>query len=165
MYPKTKEEAEKHQEISEFIMQNDADYSLDSFEYLCDNTIEFEGLKIHGSPWSPHFCGVNSKCTAFMLPDEHLAEKFSLIPDDLDILLTHTPPYSILDKNIYGERCGSKSLLKVLEEKAKPKHHFFGHINEQHGKVISKWQSYFYNVSYVNERYKPCSPIGVRIIL
>ena len=36
----------------------------------------------------------------------------SMIPDDTEILLTHSPPYGILDKTLKGEHVGSKELAE-----------------------------------------------------
>jgi Icc-related predicted phosphoesterase len=50
----------------------------------------------------------------------------------VDILVTHCPPYKILDKADSGKHGGSKALRnKVLE--IKPKFHLFGHIHEGSG--------------------------------
>ena len=61
---------------------------------LIDDFVEFEGLKIYGSPWQPEFFN-----WAFNLPrnGEELEEKWNAIPDDTDILLTHGPAWGILD--------------------------------------------------------------------
>merc|ERR1712037_767457 len=57
----------------------------------------------------------------------------SNIPSDTDILISHCPPYGILDVNAEGERCGSKILLTHVVERVKPKYHIFGHIHEAYG--------------------------------
>jgi Icc-related predicted phosphoesterase len=69
-----------------------------AFEYLCDSGTEFEGLKIWGSPWTSTFEGMNPHCMAFTCDsEENLEIKWARIPDDIDILITHSPPYGILD--------------------------------------------------------------------
>src|SRR5471030_2684531 len=45
------------------------------WRYLCDETVEIEGLTIHGSPWTPPFFD-----WAFMLPEHELAVKWALVP-------------------------------------------------------------------------------------
>ena len=47
------------------------------------------GIKIYGTPWIPY-----EKTTAFGVNDTFIKEKFSQIPSDIDILITHTPAYS-----------------------------------------------------------------------
>lgn len=49
------------------------------------------------------------------------------------ILITHNPPYKILDKNYSGEHIGSKIIRKALD-KFPVKVSFFGHIHEAKGK-------------------------------
>src|ERR1700744_38890 len=104
-------------------------------DYLCNSGTEFEGLKIWGTPHSLRFDGVNPRCTAFMGTENDLKEKYDLIPEGIDILISHTPPYSILDKNIYGEHCGSKSLRNAMF-RVKPKYLVCGHIHECGGKKV-----------------------------
>ena len=62
--------------------------------YLEDNGIELFGLKFWGSPWQPWFFN-----WAFNLPrGPKLAEVWAKIPSDIDVLITHSPPFGILDK-------------------------------------------------------------------
>lgn len=118
----------------------------ESVAYLCDSGTEFEGLKIWGSPWTRNFVGMNPHCKAFGLDtDEDLTEKWALIPDDIDILITHSPPYNILDWNSKDVPCGSRSLLIRARDLHKLKLFVFGHIHEAYGKI---------NLSEVQQREK-----------
>jgi Icc-related predicted phosphoesterase len=47
-------------------------------------------------------------------------------------LVTHGPPYGILDKTDGGKHGGSEFLLKEVL-RIKPKLHLFGHIHEGRG--------------------------------
>jgi Icc-related predicted phosphoesterase len=76
---------------------------------------------IYGTPWCPTFYN-----WAFMADEQTLAEKFKVIPD-VDILVTHGPPYGVLDDNK-----GSRALTDVLKDRS-PKLHVFGHIHYAHG--------------------------------
>lgn len=136
-------------------------------EYLCDSGTEFEGLKIWGSPWSLKFKGMNPKCMAFTCDtEEELASKFSLIPHDVDILITHSPAHSILDKCNSGN-VGSKSLRRIME-RVKPKLWVVGHIHEGYGEFkdisLTGIDYHFINASHVNEHYKAVNK-PVRVIL
>lgn len=127
----------------------------EKFEYLCDSGTEFEGLKIYGSPWSKTFPGMNPKCKAFTVDtEEELAEKWGKIPSDLDILITHSPPYGILDQNVQGEYCGSKSLLETIH-RINPSLVVYGHIHEFGLRKKIENDILFVNSSFVDERYKP----------
>ena len=85
--------------------------------------------------------------------DEELAEKWAKIPRDIDVLITHSPPFGILDKTL-RQRTGCKELLKTVRE-IKPLAHIFGHIHECGGKKLTKEEILFINASYVNEFYEP----------
>lgn len=137
----------------------------DGIEYLCDSGTIFQGLKVWGSPWSPYFAGVNSLCTAFMTDDDTLKRKFDLIPSDVDILITHTPPFGILDTITVGgkvKHAGDIHLREALENRIKPMLHAFGHIHEQAGKDLVFKRSGFgvecnttcVNASVLNEHYE-----------
>lgn len=166
----------------------------DGIEYLCDSGTEFCGtdsdgnsrtMKIYGSPWTKTFEGMNPKCKAFTCDtEEELSTKWALIPDNVDILITHSPPYQILDmvnRDVFKlcypplpvyECVGSKSLLHELETRIRPKLHAFGHIHEcGNMKMIYKRagcgdenNTICVNASHVNERYQPVNKY-VRIIL
>ena len=70
----------------------------DSIIYLQDSSIEIGGLKIYGSPWQPRFFD-----WAFNLNrGPEMAEKWAMIPEDIDVLITHGPPNGILDLVLRG---------------------------------------------------------------
>ena len=79
--------------------------------YLEDSGIELDNVKFWGNPWSTKFHD-----WAFMKEDIDLGHSFSLIPDRTDVLITHGPPYSILDKTKSGEHVGSKTLLNKIKQ-------------------------------------------------
>lgn len=128
-------------------------------DYLCDSGTEFQGLKIWGSPWSLTFPNMNPHCKAFTVDtEEEIYEKFKLIPEDTDILITHTPSYGFLDKNTEGNHCGSKSLNKFIDWDAGLHLHVFSHIHESHGQHKGRNQIFPYhsvNCSIMNKRYQP----------
>ena len=159
-------------------MQAMSQFDWGEANYLLDSGTEFEGLKIWGSPWTLSFPGMNPKCKAFTVDtEEELVAKWELIPDDIDILVTHSPPYNIFDgveRYNQGEieHCGSKSLCKWVANHCNSlKLHIFGHIHEGYGIYdIRKFQDQmkeprtpvFVNASHVNERYRPVNkPIRI----
>ena len=143
-------------------------YSADfkNIHLLLDNGIEFEGLKIWGSPWTPWFNGVGPHCTAFMLPEDQLKAKWDLAPHDTDILITHGPAYGILDEIADGNNCGSPSLRDRIQS-VRPRLFIFGHIHECGGReyfyhhateterVPDTSKTHCANCSHVDERYRP----------
>lgn len=135
--------------------------------YLCDSGTEFEGLKIWGSPWTSRFEGINPHCCAFTgEKDEEIAPKFDLIPSDVDILVTHSPPFTIRDLTTDGRQVGSISLMVHHIQRLRPKLWVFGHIHEAYGQEGPyHWNDTKYvNASHVNEHYKPINaPIRIEL--
>ena len=117
--------------------------------YLQDEAVIIEGIKIYGSPWQPWFYD-----WAFNLPRKGpgLYSKWESIPDDVDILVTHTPPYGILDLT-YRDKTpvGCEALREKLEE-ISPKIHVFGHIHEAYGQT-QIGETLFINASLLNLHY------------
>ena len=85
--------------------------------YLCDSGFEFKRLKIYGTPWMPTPF-VNKAFSSSS--EEFLREKYSQIPQQVDLLITHTVPY---DCNYIGfsnrdmKDLGSKELRKAVESR------------------------------------------------
>jgi Icc-related predicted phosphoesterase len=128
-------------------------------KYLQDSFTEIDGLKIYGSPWQPRFYE-----WAFNLNrGAEMAEKWNLIPDDIDILITHGPPYGILDevpRRDFIENTGCEELRRRVEEIAsgdKLKLHIFGHIHCGYGQT-EKFGVKFVNASNCDESYQPTQP-------
>ncbi len=134
---------------------------LENHEYLQDSGFTFEGLNIWGSPWTNWFRGVNPKCKAFMATESVLKDKWALIPDDTDILITHGPPFGVLDRAADGTHCGSKCLADRLLE-LKLRLHVFGHIHEGYGSQDERHLTV--NCSLMNEFYVPVNkPVTIEI--
>ena len=127
--------------------------------YLQDSSTEINGLRIYGSPWQPRFFD-----WAFNLNrGAELAEKWKLIPDDIDILITHGPPNGILDlvpRKGWDENTGCEELRKRVEDIAKLgrlKLHVFGHIHCGYG-MEQELGLTFVNASTCDEAYQPSHP-------
>lgn len=128
------------------------DYLRDSFILIVSGTEDTDAsLKIYGSPWQPEFYN-----WAFNLPrnGEELKEKWSKIPDDVDILITHGPPQGILDTSgpPYNEPLLGCELLMERVKEVKPKIHVFGHIHGGYGYRFYDG-THFINAAVLNERY------------
>ena len=128
-------------------------------KYLEDSLTDIEGLKIYGSPWQPRFFD-----WAFNLNrGGELAEKWKLIPADIDILITHGPPNGILDevpRKYWVENTGCEELRKRVEEISvlgRLKLHVFGHIHCGYGQT-EKFGVKFVNASNCDESYEPSQP-------
>ena len=121
--------------------------------YLEDSGITLEGLKIWGSPVQPEFCSwaFNRARTKEDERFDFIGDHWDLIPDNIDILITHGPPRGILDRCIRGSHEGCDILLEVVK-RVKPKLHVFGHIHEDNGR-IEKDGTIFVNASSLNLYY------------
>jgi Icc-related predicted phosphoesterase len=124
--------------------------SYGGITYLEDSEIIIDSIKIYGSPWQPEFCN-----WAFNLPKNgiELLEKWSKIPDDTDILLTHGPAWGYLD-DVEGRRgihLGCELLTNRIKS-IKPKIHCCGHIHSGYGYYYDGHTN-FLNASVLNERY------------
>lgn len=108
---------------------------------LIDNMAQIEGVTFYGSPWTRRFGN-----WAFMESEERLKIRFEFVPF-CDVLITHGPPYGILD-NGHGDRSLLGAVLSI-----RPKAHIFGHIHEGHGRGRSNGVE-FANVSSMNESYE-----------
>lgn len=120
---------------------------------LNNKSVILSGLKIFGSPYSLPFGPWE-----FMVPEEELAVMYSKIEPDTDIILTHGPPYGILDESVYNRKkvnAGSRSLLKAIDGLPELKASVFGHIHEGYGVWWNDRGTQFVNASLLNERYEP----------
>jgi len=62
--------------------------------YLQDQSVLVEGVHIYGSPWSGKR---RSAARAFATPFPELGKYWVLIPNETDLLVTHSPPHRVLD--------------------------------------------------------------------
>ena len=84
---------------------------LTNCTYLEDSGVEIYGIKIWGSPWTPWFYD-----WAFNVErGNECRSKWDLIPDDVDILITHGPPLGYGDLCEYGQRAGCLDLLRTVQ--------------------------------------------------
>lgn len=108
----------------------------ESIIYLEHESIEIDGIKIFGSPYTPKF----GTGWAWNVPRGKLYNYWDKMPEDIDILVTHTPPKGILDLTTYDTRagakagllfqCGCEELLHRVRS-IQPRYHIFGHIHDE----------------------------------
>ncbi len=108
--------------------------------YLYNSKIKIEGITFYGNP---------------LFIEEIMSgeyeENINKIPHDIDVLITHQAPHSILD--LAGNvNYGSKELLgKVLV--IQPKYHLFGHIHDAYG-IEKQGKTTFANSAVLDANYK-----------
>jgi Icc-related predicted phosphoesterase len=125
--------------------------------YLQDGGVEVMGLRIYGSPWQPWFMN-----WAFNVQRGSLKKYWDMIPENLDVLVTHGPPMGILDQSaphLGSEHLGDQELMDAVE-RVKPRVHVFGHIHGGYGKSVHE-NTTFVNAAAVNEAYKPVNDAWV----
>lgn len=117
--------------------------------YLCNSGVEIEGIKFWGSPTTPKFYD-----WAFMKKrGSDIQEVWDMIPEGTDVLITHGPPFGILDQNKQKYHCGCENLLSTIL-KIKPKYHIFGHIHDGHGQQEGTLGTQHINCSLLNDYYR-----------
>lgn len=132
-----------------------------------DDSPDMEVLKVWFSPWSPTFGN-----WAFMESEEALALRYSEIPDDVDIIVNHSPPRGFGDRTDgrYGPpaNVGSTALLDAFEGHPTAKYLICGHIHAgagiytlpaKNGGLVKQ----VVNCAQVDEEYQPVDN-AVRII-
>lgn len=106
-------------------------------------------FKVYASPYQPEFWG-------WAFPYQHHQDRWSSpqdekpegveniaknpVPDfpDVDVVMSHGPPHTVLDKTYTGEAVGCPHLLRAMA-RARPKIHCFGHIHEGWGVKLGTW--------------------------
>lgn len=141
---------------------------------LIDESIIIEGIKIHGSPATPFFCdwawNRASGRNAYYVHEKMfnplpIKPHWDLIPDDTNILITHGPPYGILDKTTYAdgtprpENLGCEQLMDRIKELKDLDLHFFGHIHAPGGNQVNLDGVSYFNSAICDETYYPSNPI------
>ncbi len=124
-------------------------------------------LKFFGLPYCQY---INGRW-CFERSEAEMEEIVKSIPKDTDILISHGPPFGILD-NFYRNRevidptarfgfryektelrVGGKALLKKIKELKIPRI-IFGHIHENGSKSLEKDGTVCYNVSILDQHYE-----------
>ena len=124
------------------------EYIEKGVHYLFDSSVNIDGVHFYGSPWQPEFHD-----WAFNLKrGQQLAEKWALIPTDVDVLITHGPAFRMLDHTISGTMVGDEDLFNRIVE-VQPKIHCCGHIHWAYGQKSFNGTE-FINAAVLNERYE-----------
>jgi len=114
---------------------------------ICNTFLDYEGIGFYGFPWVP-VCGPYGSRPAWNWMASAAERRARLAPavellnqGAIDVLVTHGPMRGVLDRNDYGERCGSRVLREVLQSaRHPPKLLLHGHIHESAG--ILRWRKH-----------------------
>lgn len=126
-------------------------------EIFEEKPVKATHIKIFGTPY----------CSIFgnwwnMLSDDTLKGKYSEIPDNCDIILSHDAPYGLCDKCFGWYKLGktpysigNQPLREAIENK-KPKYCLCGHLHSaNHDWEKSENGTLVRQISYLNEQYIP----------
>jgi len=114
----------------EFFLERDPSRRLllNNATVLINESVEVSGLKIWASPTTPLANAAFGISSA-----EERRRMYAQIPDDTDVLVTHSPPYGILDTAPgSGLHSGCRELFDAVM-RVKPRLHVFGHVHGAYG--------------------------------
>lgn len=112
----------------------------DNCFYLCNSGVTIEGVQFYGIP--------------MFMEDIVLGnydDSITKIPPETDALISHQPPYRVLDfagNTNFGDPLLFQTLLEI-----RPKCHLFGHIHDAYG-IEKKEGILFVNAAILNENYE-----------
>ena len=114
-----------------------------------------EDITIWGSPWCKPF-----GTWAFMMSEDQLIDRYSSMPKNCDIVITHEAPkigkMGVIQQGPFsGEKAGCKVLADIIKDR-KPKYAISGHIHSSEH-TLSKYKgggdTLFATVSLLDENY------------
>jgi Icc-related predicted phosphoesterase len=139
----------------DILFQTEPEKALEIFtdrniKVLIDRATEVVGVKIFGSPWV-------KKCWGVFGYEHSIGDNpFLKIPEDTEILITHSPPRYTLDRAPDGTHLGSEWLSERINT-VKPKYHVFGHIHCAYG-IEKVGDTVHINAATCSERYDVLNP-------
>lgn len=112
----------------------------DNVIYLEDSGVKLDGIYFYGSPVSLPFLN-----WGFMRSYDRIKRHWKAIPDNVDVLITHTPPYGIRDYfEPKDEYLGCPTLRDEIFNRIRPKISVFGHIHTGRGTLFTD------NITFIN---------------
>lgn len=143
----------------DWIGQTNPSWTKEAFTnaiYLDEEPYEVFGFKVFGSAWTPFFNNWAFNAQRGKEIERHWAK----IPNDIQILVTHGPPYGILDVNIEEpyhkhlgpDHLGCEELRKRVDKLKDLRLSVFGHIHSSHN--LEEYNGVkFVNASVLDESY------------
>jgi Icc-related predicted phosphoesterase len=130
--------------------------------FIDEGPIEIEGINFWCSAITPFFCD-----WAWNRHPEDIQKHWDMIPEDTNILITHGPPYGILDQTTYvdgtirPDHLGCPKLMERIKTLKDLDLHFYGHIHYPGGRSVNAFGTSFYNCAVCDELYTPTNGITV----
>jgi Icc-related predicted phosphoesterase len=127
---------------------------------LFDEMHVFEDKVFYGSPWTQTY-----GTWYFMKDPPDLLPMWKAIPKGVDVLITHQPPFGVLDtvfermergwEGVKKLNVGCKHLKREVLDRIKPKLHVFGHLHADGGRCLKINDTMFCNAAIMNDFYVP----------
>lgn len=122
--------------------------------WLIAEGIVIDGVKFWGNPYVPLISGNWS----FESSPEHMVSIFEYMPDNVDVLINHAPPYKCMDLTLNGQRAGCKNVADFIYQK-QPRKMVCGHIHEGRYESMNSrmrmGQTDVYNAAMYGSDWKP----------
>ena len=115
--------------------------------WLHEHAETFRGVRFYGASWVPMLSQM-----PFYATDDALGTAWSRIPDEVDVLVTHTPPAGVLDVSSRGQALGCPHLTARLSALS-PALHCFGHVHRSAGSEVIGGTT-FVNATSVNSQFE-----------
>lgn len=138
-----------------------ADCMEENIHYLENSEIIIDGIKFYGTPWTPWFHdwafnGITEVDLPFSRGGTSLKGIYDRIPEDVQVLICHGPPYDILDVSERGdERTGSVEMRRMTRDKLPLlRLYLCGHIHEARGMEVADGGVTFVNASSLARDYE-----------
>ena len=130
---------------------------LEGFTYLEDSQVVVDGKVFYGSPWTIKF-----RVWAFGASrGPALAAKWAMIPDRVDVLVTHGPPWGFGDRIEWQGKTRHVGCVDLLSRvlHVNPPVHIFGHIHQDPG-AWEEGPMRFFNVT-TDDGSRPATVVDV----
>ena len=137
--------------------------------YLLDSEATINGVRFYGTPWS-HWHGKKRKekrLGLFEIGNSALREKFSVIPEGIDVLVSHAPPkVSGKERHQLGLKqfMDGSSVLRRGIDKKKPRLVICGHVHGNDHTPFKLGETWVVCVSRAVGRRRDLPKYGPRLI-
>lgn len=140
--------AGNHDFFLEKIHRNLHNIIPENIHFLIDEGVSINDVNFWGSPVTP---GDGSWAFNKKRGNE-LLKHWNKIPENTDFLITHSPPYGVLDELDNKHHIGCEELFKRIKELKIP-NHIFGHVHNDYGIVRTK-NTVFINSASLDGRHR-----------
>ncbi|MDT0293427.1 metallophosphatase domain-containing protein [Mesonia ostreae] len=129
---------------------------LKDVHLLINTSVIIEGYHFWGSPNTSL-----GKPWAFGLEPSEIEQHWKQIPRQANVIITHNPPYDILD-HTKNHRVGCPYLKKEVQE-IQPKYHIFGHAHDNYGNIKLGKTTYINATSFDDKFTTPNEPVVLEL--